>query len=119
MIAINTVRGVIKTFSYRYCTREHMPNSGRANYSKMWEGKTMKSQRFSECGLLLIVALLGGCTTDASSTGRDTKLGHGERVGGQGGASTHLEKGDVVPDDAAERVGGQGGLEKPLEEGTA
>ena len=96
-----------------------MPNCGRANYSKMWEGKTMKSQRFSECGLLLIVALLGGCTTDASSTGGDTKLGHGERVGGQSGVSTHLEKGDVVPDNPGERTGGQGGLEKPLEEGTA
>jgi hypothetical protein len=85
----------------------------------MWEGKTMKSQRFSECGLLLIVALLGGCTTDASSTGGDTKLGHGERVGGQGGVEKHLEERGVVPDNSGERIGGQGGLEKPLEEGTA
>ncbi len=79
----------------------------------------MKGQRFSEFGLLLIVTLLGGCTTDASSTGRDTKLGHGDRVGGQAGVSTHLEKRGVVPDNPGERIGGQAGEEKPLEKGTA
>ena len=95
-----------------------MPNCGRANYSKMWDGKTMKSQRFSDCGLLLIVALLGGCTTEASSTGQDTTPGHGERIGGQGGVEKHLEAGGV-PHDPAERTGGQAGFEMPLEKGTA
>ena len=73
----------------------------------------MRSQRFSVCGLLLVVALLGGCTTDAS------KLGTGKRVGGQAGVKEHLEKGSVVPNSPAERIGGQSGLEKPLEKGTA
>lgn len=79
----------------------------------------MKTRRFSECGLLLIVAFLGGCTTDASSTGANTKIGNSERVGGQAGVEEQLEKGDVVPDNPAERAGGQAGLEKPLEKGTA
>lgn len=69
----------------------------------------MKSQQFSICGLLLMVALLGGCTTDAS------KLGNGERVGGQAGAKERLEKGRVVPNSPAERIGGQSGQEPPLE----
>ncbi|MDC8450070.1 MAG: hypothetical protein LV473_17175 [Nitrospira sp.] len=73
----------------------------------------MRSQRFPVCGLLLMVALLGGCATDAS------KLGNGKRVGGQAGAKERLEKGSVVPNSPAERIGGQSGLEKPLEKGTA
>ncbi len=76
-------------------------------------GKSMKSQRFLVYGLLLMMACLGGCATDAS------KLGHGKRVGGQDGVKEHLEKGRVVPTSPAERIGGQSGLEKPLEKGTA
>lgn len=90
--------------------REHMSIHVGANNVG---GKSMRSQRFSVCGLLLMAALLGGCTTDAS------KLGTGKRVGGQSGVKEHLEKGSVVPNSPAERIGGQSGLEKPLEKGTA
>lgn len=78
----------------------------------------MRSQRFSECGLLLMVALLAGCTTGVSSTGGNTKVGNDQRVGGQAGMEERLEKGRVVPHSPSERVGGQAGFEKPLEEGT-
>ncbi len=79
----------------------------------------MRSQQFSKYGLLLIVALLGGCATDAPSAGNTTKLGDSERVGGQSGTKEHLEKGSAVSHSPEERIGGQGGgVEEPLERGT-
>lgn len=109
------------TNTYLYCpalprnrARKHMSihvganNIGANNIG----GKSMRSQRFSVCGLLLVVALLGGCAIEAP------KPGNGKRVGGQAGMEEHLEKGSVVPDSPGERIGGQSGLEKPLEKGT-
>lgn len=100
----------------------------------------MNPQRFSGCGLLLTVALLGGCAGEADKkfghgdrpggqAGMEqhiekgapeggAKFGHGDRPGGQAGMEVHEEKGSAVPDTSAERAGGQAGTEVPLEKGS-
>ena len=76
----------------------------------------MKNQQFLGFGLLLTVALLGGCATGAPSAADERKAGQPvHRIGGQAGLAVHLGKREGIPDQSAGRIGGQAGLEVPLD----
>src|SRR5262245_6677639 len=78
----------------------------------------MNNQEFFGCGLLLMVALLGGCASGAPSTTADGEAGYTGRIGGQAGQTEHLEKRTGVSagyDQDVGRIGGQAGQTEPLE----